>query len=526
MDFGIFQKILLFIAMLFPLVFVHELGHFLFAKLFGVRVETFSIGFGPKLFKFTWKETEYAWSLIPLGGYVKLYGDNPLEPEIVPEDQRHKSFVHQGKWGRFWIAFGGPLFNFIFTFTLYFILFGVGHKTNGIYFQTPSSELLALADIVPQDRLVKINGEEVQGPEDFSAFSHIETIEVERPSLQTGRLETKLLTLKSKLELSSFLSLLFKNHGPLTTPLFVNEKGESFFLAPNKSDNNQGFLFSQFSWEKLSFSSENWPLALYKKEENTNSFIQLIDSPIQIQNLGLYPLELVVKNVAAGTPADLLGIQKGDILLSFQGKKLDSFTQLRTRMNESEDSLQKFSLEVLRPNQGNLVFEVIPQDSKTLHPITKKPLKIIGVESSFMPFLLAPIMVKAQGFSIISKAFQKTWKNIINTLEMFKRLLSRQLSVKAVGGPLSIGKVASDSYELGLGHFFQIMALLSISLGVINLFPVPVLDGGHILFIFLEFLYRKPLPKKALEISQSIGLGILILLMGLSLYNDITNLFR
>ena len=122
------EKVLIFILFLGPLVFFHELGHFLFARLFGVRVETFSIGFGPKLFRFKRGDTEYCASLIPLGGYVKMFGDDPLNKDAIPEHERAYSFTHKSKWARFWIVFGGPLANFILAFFIFFNLLLVGEK--------------------------------------------------------------------------------------------------------------------------------------------------------------------------------------------------------------------------------------------------------------------------------------------------------------------------------------------------------------------------------------------------------------
>ena len=117
------EKIVIFILFLGPLVFFHELGHFLFARLFGVRVEVFSIGFGPKLFRWKKGDTEYAISLIPLGGYVKMFGDDPFNKDGISEEEKKFSFIHKKKWQRFWIVFGGPLANFILAFFIFFALF-------------------------------------------------------------------------------------------------------------------------------------------------------------------------------------------------------------------------------------------------------------------------------------------------------------------------------------------------------------------------------------------------------------------
>lgn len=123
-----FEKFVIFILFLGPLVFFHELGHFLFARLFGVRVEVFSIGFGPKIFKFKKGFTEYAISLIPLGGYVKMFGDDPLVKDEIPVDEREYSFTFKGKWARFWIVMGGPLANFIMAYFIFFFLLMIGER--------------------------------------------------------------------------------------------------------------------------------------------------------------------------------------------------------------------------------------------------------------------------------------------------------------------------------------------------------------------------------------------------------------
>jgi regulator of sigma E protease len=124
----VLEKIGIFIIFLCPLVFFHELGHFLFARFFGVRVQVFSIGFGPKIFKLVKNGTEYAISLIPLGGYVKMFGDDPFSSDEIPEEERKYAFTHKGKWARFWIVFGGPLANFIMAFCIFYLLLLSGEK--------------------------------------------------------------------------------------------------------------------------------------------------------------------------------------------------------------------------------------------------------------------------------------------------------------------------------------------------------------------------------------------------------------
>ena len=122
-------------------------------------------------------------------------------------------------------------------------------------------------------------------------------------------------------------------------------------------------------------------------------------------------------------------------------------------------------------------------------------------------------------------AFERTWDSIVKTFGGFKKLITNETSLKNIGGPLSIGQVAADSFNMSLSYFFSIMALISVNLGVINLFPIPVLDGGHIMFILLEIVNRGPLSRRKLEIAQQFGLSLLLLLTVAALYNDFSRLF-
>jgi regulator of sigma E protease len=125
----------------------------------------------------------------------------------------------------------------------------------------------------------------------------------------------------------------------------------------------------------------------------------------------------------------------------------------------------------------------------------------------------------------MSKALTRTWNTILKTIESFKKLILGDVSVKSIGGPLAIGKVASDSFNTSLSYFFQLMALISVNLGVINLFPIPVLDGGHIMFILLEVINRGPVSRRKMEIAQQVGLSMLLMLMVGAIFNDVTRFF-
>jgi regulator of sigma E protease len=166
--------------------------------------------------------------------------------------------------------------------------------------------------------------------------------------------------------------------------------------------------------------------------------------------------------------------------------------------------------------------KVIPE----VKEVDKKKTKLIGIESGVEYVQPKLIIAKADNFGVaLVTAFQRTWDGIVKTFSGYKKLITREVSLNNIGGPLAIGKVASDSLNISFSMFFRLMAIISINLGVINLFPIPVLDGGHIMFLIFETFNGGPLSRKKLEIAQRFGVSVLFLLIFVALFNDITRLF-
>jgi regulator of sigma E protease len=220
------------------------------------------------------------------------------------------------------------------------------------------------------------------------------------------------------------------------------------------------------------------------------------------------------------SPADKVKIKQGDILLAVEGINLKSFEDLRQNLQQAPDGkeiLVKFI------SNGKVVTKKLAPEVKE---INKKKTKIIGIESAVEYIQPKLIIAKADNFgAAITGAFTRTWDGIIKTFGGYKKLITREVSLNNIGGPLAIGKVASDSLNISLSMFFRLMAIISINLGVINLFPIPVLDGGHIVFLILESINGGPLSKRKVEIAQKLGISILFLLIFVALFNDISRLF-
>lgn len=514
------EKIFIFILFLCPLVFFHELGHFLFARLFGVRVEVFSIGFGPKLLKFKPKTTEYAFSLIPLGGYVKMFGDDPFNEGAISEADRQYSFIHQSKWARFWIVFGGPLANVILAFGIYYSLFLIGERIPEMKFgQVSEKSAIYSAGIRPGDVLTKINGKLLHNPTDLDLGldQRINEITVKRADIESNY--------PINISGQEFLNELMAHPPVLRVPVVVDRDGVFYALSKDGKSVDWGYSLDEFS------KSENavvyfLPIIkkgeLYKSEVDVSRVKKLELTPSgfwgDLYKNGFFSHDLLVEKTSDQSAAFKAGILANDILVDVNKTPVYAFDSIREIIKDAKGEVE---LSVLR--KGNrLSFKLVPQEVDE----EGKRVKIIGVYSAKEYIPLNYVSSPSKGvFGSLKLAAIRTVDVIGKTLDGFKKLLTSRDSFKNIGGPIAIGKVAADSFNTSLSNFFQIMALISINLGIINLFPIPVLDGGHIMFILLEIVNRGPLSRRKMEIAQQFGLSLLLLLMFAAIFNDVTRFF-
>lgn len=519
------EKILIFILFLGPLVFFHELGHFLFARLFGVRVEVFSLGFGPKLLKFKRGDTEYTVSLIPLGGYVKMFGDDPLNKDAVAPEDRPYTFNHKGKWARFWIVMGGPLANFLMAYVLFFFLLLGGEKVPEIRVgAVPETSVLYDMGFRVGDSLRKLNDKEILSPTDIAleGNTRIETMDVERNG--------ELLTLNVGMSGDAFFEE-FVNYPPiLRKPYVLNKDGERFVLGANSElDLSRSLDEIALARGELSIQIYSLP-KVYEEENLTLDQVEMVESFQvsmektddlfqQLYNLGFAPVDLSVKSLQQGGAGDKAGLLMNDIIVALNGSPVFSFEHLRSSLQET--TTEEVELTLWREGEESQL-SMAPQVTE----YEGEQLRLIGVYSNAEFIPLKFIQTESKGLvGSLGLAVSRTWDVTVKTIEGFKKLFMGQVSLKTIGGPIAIGKVATDSFNTSLSYFFQLMALISINLGIINLLPIPVLDGGHILFIFLEIFNRGPLSRKKMEIAQQVGLSFLLVLMVGAIFNDIMRFF-
>lgn len=340
------------IILLGVIIFIHELGHFLSAKLMGVRVLKFSLGFGPKLISKKYGETEYLISSVPFGGYVKMLGES--SEEELKDEEKIFAFNYQPVWKRFIIVFLGPLFNLLFAAVIFAGVFLYG------------------------------------------------------------------------------------------LPVLLPEVGE--VLAPS--------------------------------------------------------------------PAEKAGLMKGDTVISIDGSQITQWDQMTKIIHNNPG--KNLNMEIKRKGEV-IALSIIPEKKKIKDLFgQEREVGLIGIKPSGNTF------VKKSGVKeALINSVSKTWEIMVLTFVSIVKLIQRVIPMNTIGGPILIVQMAGEQASLGILNFFVFMAIININLGILNLLPIPILDGGHILFLGIESIRKKPLSEKLIAISQRIGLAIILFIMAFALYNDI-----
>jgi regulator of sigma E protease len=426
--------------MLGVLITIHEFGHFIFAKMFGVRVEVFSIGFGPPIFRKKIGETLYQIALIPLGGYVKMYGEDSMTEPVQGEVDKSafedpRSFHAKPRWQKILIAFAGPLFNFILAIVLFAVAYMMGIPQPQ-YMDKPvvigyvaEDSLAEKIGLQPGDKIVAIDNEPVKNWKD--------------------------LTIKLGMKAGHHVVLTIERNGKLI-----------------------------------------------KKELD-------VPEDINKMNLGISPyIPPVIGAVQKGSPAEKAGLKKGDRIIAINDKFVKSWYDIAEYIHNYKGD-KPLKIFVKRGNK-TLVFEVKPVYDEKLKT------KIIGI---------APIqevkIVKYGFFEAIEKSFERTKELTIALFKVIKGLITGEVSIKTLGGPIAIAQFSGQALETGLSTFLFSMAFISLQLAYLNLLPIPVLDGGLILILLIESIIRRPLPDKFKEALAYVGFALIGTLMLFVIYNDI-----
>lgn len=449
-------SIFAFVVVLGILIFFHELGHFLVARLFGVGVEKFSLGFGPRLLGKTVGMTDYRISAIPLGGYVKMVGDEPdaeLEPELIPY-----SFTHKHVFKKILIVAAGPSFNLLLALIIYagfFYFIGtedIRPVINHVVAQGPA----ARADLRVGDMIDAVDGKTV------ASWSDIDR-------------------------------------------LIADDKGAEVRLTVKREDRR--------------FDVTLTPVTKIVKD------ILGDDTPYYDAGFsGLPPIKAVVGDVAEGYPAEKAGMQKGDRIIAIDDRPVDSWNTMKEIISRSKG--EPLTLTIQR-GEETLSVKITPVLYSGENLLGEKVDSYrIGIST---PGIEIPpqdrITVKRGPLEALRDSVDQTYQISRLTILSIGKLIKGTVSTKTLGGPIMIAEMAGQQAREGLTNLIFFIAVLSINLAVLNFLPIPVLDGGHLMFFFIEAAIRRPVNTRMREIAQQAGIFILILLMIFVFYNDITRIF-
>ena len=520
-----------FFLLLGLLIFIHELGHFLMARLFGVKVEVFSLGFGPKILKYKKRDTVYCLSLLPLGGYVKMFGDNPLEE--VPDSEKSKGFLYKKVPAKWLIAFAGPLMNFIFTLLAFFLIAFLGDMSfkaqlGDIYPNTKAYQ----AGFRSGDTVLSVNNKNLSYYEELDKIIKTSAGKELLFKVKSQTNEIKKLSAKPRLK---------QNQNPLEWKKLVGQiEGLSLSsdgLGLGVLYNSPAYKAGLRSFDKILKVNDQdlkyWrDLESFIKKAQTKEFAFRVERGTEIKDfllklknkarspasLGLEPSFLYIDRVGANTPASLAGLKRGDRLISIDKKPIQNWRQVLDKVKSF--SGEAFSIKYQRQNEQKTV--VIEPKSLFVEGNIKKKF-MLGIVSGGVTVFPKQVVRERSFVQALAYSGKETWRWLGHIGAGLIRLIQGDISLRTMGGPIAIGRVAHSSFHLGLISFLFMMAIISLNLAVLNLLPIPMLDGGHLLFFTLEGLLGRPLPVKKLALAQQAGLILLLSFFAFVFYNDIYN---
>lgn len=435
------------------LIVVHEFGHYLVARLVGIKVLRFSVGFGKPLLsrRFGPDGTEWALSAFPLGGYVKMLDER--EGPVAPAEL-NRAFNRRPVGQRALVVAAGPVANLLLAVVAYWGLFINGvDEMRPVLAAPPGGTAAAQAGIQEGELVRSVSGKPVTTLQDF------------RWQLMQQIVDRQPVALE-----------------------LINPRGEI---------NIRTLDVSTFDTEALD-----------------GDFARL---------LGFVPyrpkLEPVIGGVAAGSVAEAAGLMPGDRVIGIAGKSIVGWSEVA---KEIRASAGKSLTMTIRRGGEEQELRVVPKAEVE----GGQTIGRIGISVRDDPQARARLFahVRLDPAPAFAKAVEQTWDTALFSLRMMGRMLVGELSWKNISGPVTIADYAGQSARLGLDHYVKFIALISISLGVLNLLPIPILDGGHLLYYLLEVIKGGPLSERSMEIGQQIGLGLLMLLMAFAFYNDINRL--
>jgi regulator of sigma E protease len=538
------------------LVFVHEFGHFIVGRMCGIAVETFSIGFGPPIVRFTRGGTDYRISWVPLGGYVKFAGSHPSED--VPSGLDGIPFRDASLAKRAAAVIAGPLFNFVLAISVYAVLGASGIK------QPPASiggvmenSAAEAAGIKYGDVLVDIDGAPIEFWRDLEGIISKSAGKTLPIKVKRGDEIVSLTLTPKKVEVTNFLGNRVSIGragialGRMSPVVHVTSKDSPAVNAGLKSGDeivavsysgvdtevkyfpdleaavqkimSRGTPYIEFKIRKSAIpgDKESKPGKVRSITLNTGAFKDLAPETAFLKALNISDAQLTIVETR-DTLKDVL--KRGDRIFAWNGVVLRNIFHLRELLEENKAKTVNLTID------RNFVREEIEVSLKPLD--VQKPegkVTIYTFPALFWGQLVDPEYLVEQytnPFSALAYGFSETIDKSGSLIKSVAKLFTGEVPLGALGGPMLIAKVAGDSVKAGWQTFLGSLALISINLGIINLFPIPVLDGGQLVLMGAELVRRKPMKESAIENFQKLGFAMIMALVVLATYNDLSRFWK
>lgn len=443
------------VLVLTPLVALHEWGHYIVARLCGVKVLTYSIGMGPRLFGFTSKRTgiDYRVSLLPLGGYVKMLDERE---GAVARHEKHLAFNNKHPLKKIAIVLAGPVMNFLIAIGLFFVLF-----------LQPSEQLTTtIAKILPDTP-------------------------AQHSGLQVGDTITNI------------------DGKPMTTWQDIN-----YALAGRMGETGAVSLAVDTAG-----TVKEYKVAIQQ-------FMQGADKGKDpLHALGLLPwqpsLPPVIGQVLAGGAADAMGLQVGDRISTIDGTPIEDWTMISSIIQSAPDKWLTFG--IIRDDRP-MTLRIMPQ-AKVVAGQKQGQIGVMPATSEIVVPSNYKMTLTHTPSQALQHALQKTYDLSLMTIKVMGKMVSGAIGLDNLSGPITIAEVSKQSITMGLSQVLYTAALISLSLAVLNLLPIPVLDGGHIVYALIELIQGRSLSEKVQMIGLNIGMVLMLGLMLIAISNDVTRLF-
>ena len=528
------------------LIFVHELGHFVFAKLFGVKVLVFSIGFGPKVLRLRGRETEYCIGLLPLGGFVKMLEENRQE-QVLPED-KNRTFDAQSVWKRAIIVMAGPAMSLLFPVLLY-----VGVFAGESRFTPPTVGVVlpnhaAHGKLFPGDRVLDVDGVRI------STFAELQRTVRKNPGRE--------LSLKVFRDNQHVDVTITPDERTAARALGIVDRVGSIGISPHRhaavvgiaSNTSPAYraglrtfdvitevraqpVETDADLEKLITDNrgETVPVTYLRPTRVKNALGELGDMYVYESGLaaltpettganmhertGMELAVLYIADVAHGSPEERAGMRVGDRLITIDDVELNSWSMYEEIMLSVP--VRGHTVAWMRGSE-RMSASITPHTESIVDDLGTTPPRPVLQARNWAPTVPEDSVGGPSLFRYaLPAAFDETTDVIRFIVAGIEQIARGQLDLSTIGGPVSVYDLIVQERQKGASYLLWAMAVISINLGLINLLPIPALDGGHLMFLGIEALSRRPVPLRVREVASLFGLIALVVLMGLAVKNDV-----